>query len=227
MAAFYSCSNRTKKPELKLSENRPQNLTTQETNTSASSLDKNIIFLGDSLLNGKKAMITHYIAKYAINDSCEIITYTNNQLKSDFEGIRKIKSIRNKNTPDSVFVMPAFNSCDEGESYCFFDESLPRLLTDSYCCQPDNLFVVQDIDEDGINEVGIYYSGCSGRYKSLKIYTLKNSEWKEIGTSDFDVLTQDPTKVQFDKLVKKIAKNQFSICNFSEGKTTWEVIKMK
>jgi hypothetical protein len=123
--------------------------------------------------------------------------------------------------------MPMFNYCDDGESYCFFDKTLPRLSTDSYCCQPGNLFVIDDIDEDGIREIGIYYSSCSGRYKSLRIYSLKQNNWKEIGTSDFDILTQDPTQVNFRNLVRKISKKKFKICNFIEGQTKWETITMK
>src|SRR5690606_20703942 len=107
------------------------------------------------------------------SDSCKIKTYTIKELKENFEGIQIVKNIRNFRKPDTIFVMPPFNYCEQGESYCFFDKSLPRLTTDSYCCQPNNLFVVDDIDEDGVCEIGIYYSTCAGRYKSLKIYSLK------------------------------------------------------
>jgi hypothetical protein len=167
-------------------------------------LKKNFEFFSDSLLNGNKLIIQAYLNEYLI-DTCGIITYKSSILKSEFAGI----------------------NCDGGQSYCFFDEKLPRLKTDSYCCDPENLFVVQDIDEDGIKEIGIYYSTCASRYKSLRIYSLKSGQWKEIGESDFDVLTQDPTKVQFNKLVKKISKKKFKICSFIDGEKKWNIISME
>jgi hypothetical protein len=189
-------------------------------------LKKNFEFFSDSLLNGNKLIIQAYLNEYLI-DTCGIITYKSSILKSEFAGIKTISSITNSDTRDSVFVFPPFGYCDGGQSYCFFDEKLPRLKTDSYCCDPENLFVVQDIDEDGIKKIGIYYSTCASRYKSLRIYSLKSGQWKEIGESDFDVLTQDPTKVQFNKLVKKISKKKFKICSFIDGEKKWNIISME
>lgn len=183
-------------------------------------------FFADSLLNGNRAVIQGYIEKNQI-DSCRIIIYADSNLKAEFEGVKAIKGIRVNSTTDSVFVMPPFNYCEEGQSYCFYDKTLPRLYTDSYCCHPDNLFVTEDIDEDGIKEVGIYYSSCASRYKSLRLYSLKNGKWEQIGDSDFDIFTRDPGKIKFDQLVKKISKGKFKICNFLDGKTKWETITMK
>jgi hypothetical protein len=108
----------------------------------------------------------------------------------------------------------------------FLDKKIPRLQTDSYCAYAENLFSVADIDEDGLNEVGIYYSGCAGRYKSLIIYTLKKGKWKEIGHSIFDILTQDPTEVVYQELVKKTSKNRFKILNFENDKKYWKSYKI-
>jgi hypothetical protein len=189
-------------------------------------LNSNKQYLKDSLLKDNLGVIDNYFSIYQ-SDTCGILTHKNSELKEEFEGIKIVKGIKIDKQSDTVFVMPTFNYCDDGESYCFYDKTLPRLYTDSYCCQPDNFFVCSDIDEDGINEVGIFYSSCASRYKSLRIFSLKNGQWKEIGNSDFDVLTQDPDKVQFDKLVMKISKGTFKICNFMEGQTTWETTLMK
>ncbi|MBK9732624.1 MAG: hypothetical protein IPO83_15325 [Chitinophagaceae bacterium] len=189
-------------------------------------INANKQYFKDSLLNEKSGIIDNYFSSYQA-DSCGILTYKNSELKEEFEGIRIVKGIRTNKQSDTVFVIPTFNYCDDGESYCFYDKTLPRLYTDSYCCHPDNFFLCNDIDEDGINEVGIFYSSCASRYKSLRIFSLKNGKWKEIGTSDFDVLTQDPVKVRFNKLVKKVSKGKFKICNFIEGQTKWEIIEMK
>jgi hypothetical protein len=190
-----------------------------------SALDLNKQFLKDSLIKDEIGLIDYYFSVYQ-PDTCGVVVHKNSELKEAFEGIRTIKGIKTNKQNDTVFVMPTFNHCDDGESYCFYDSSLPRLSTDSYCCQPDNLFVVEDIDEDGICEIGIYYSSCVSRYKSLRIFSLKHNKWKEIGSSTFDILTQDPSKVKFEKLVKKQAKNKFMVCNFIEGKTEWESITL-
>ena len=189
-------------------------------------LSENVRFFSDSLLNGNKAIIGKIINENH-TDTCGTITYRHETLKSGFEGFKILKNISNNATTDTVFVVPPFNYCEEGQSYCFFDKSLPRLFTNSNCCHPDNLFVVQDIDEDGFKEVGIYYSSCASRYKSLRVYSLKKGLWKEIGSSVFDILTQDPTKVKFEYLVTKIKKGTFKICSFNEGQTTWETLTMK
>ncbi len=197
-----------------------------KTDSLTSILNSNKQYLKDSLLRDNFGVIENYFSIYQ-SDTCIILTHKNSELKEEFEGIRILKGIKNDKQNDTVFVMPPFNYCDDGESYCFYDKTLPRLYTDSYCCHPDNLFVCNDIDEDGISEIGIFYSSCSSRYKSLRIFSLKNGQWKEIGTSDFDVLTQDPDKVRFEKLVKKLSKGTFELCNFNEGQTKWETIKMK
>lgn len=197
-----------------------------KTDTLKLALERNVNFFADSLLKTNRSVVKAYMAKYQ-TDSCGIIVYQDSILKAGFEGVKAIKGIRDNEAIDSVFVMPPLNHCDNGQSYCFYDKTLPRLNTDSYCCQPDNLFVISDIDEDGIKEIGIYYSSCASRYKVLKIFSLKNGEWEQIGDSDFDIFTQDPSKAKFDQLVKKISKGKFKICNFLDGKTSWQTISMK
>ena len=197
-----------------------------KTDTLKLALERNMIFFADSLLKTSRSVLKTYMAKYQ-TDSCGIIVYQDSILKTEFEGVKAIKGIKENETTDSVFVMPPFNRCDDGQSYCFYNKTLPRLYTDSYCCHPDNLFVISDIDEDGIKEIGIYYSSCASRYKGLKIFSLKKGKWEQIGDSDFDLFTQDPTKVRFEQLVKKISKGKFKICNFLDGKTSWQTITMK
>lgn len=189
-------------------------------------LSSNKQYFKDSLLNENSGIIDNYFSLHQV-DTCGILTHKNSELKEEFEGIRIVKGIRTDKQSDTVFVMPTFNYCENGESYCFYDKTLPRIYTDSYCCHPDNFFVCNDIDEDGINEIGIFYSSCASRYKSLRIYSLKKNTWNEIGFATFDVLTKEPTKVKFSDLVKKVSKNKFQICSFNEGQTRWETIKMK
>jgi len=178
------------------------------------------------LLKGHAAVIQNYARKYH-RDTCGTLTYKNSRLKEGFEGVKAIKSIYINKKADTVFVMPPFNYCDEGESYCFYNNALPRLYTESNCCHPNNLFVLQDIDEDGIREIGIYYSSCTSRFKSLNIYSLKRGHWKEIASSTFDTFMKDPAKTRFSSLVRKISKGKFKICDFAEGQTKWETVVMK
>jgi len=143
-------------------------------------LKENLQFIGDSLLTGKTFLLNKYINNYQ-PDSCVIICYKNTELRSEFEGVKNIGDINSDKIPDTVYVIPPFNYCDEGYSYSFFDPTLPRLFTDSYCCHPDNLFSIGDIDEDEISEICIFYSSCVSRYKSLISYSLKEGKWKQIG----------------------------------------------
>ncbi len=137
---ILSCSNKTK----------------VDAQNNVSEIQSSIKYFSDSLLMTNNDILEDYLEKYQ-SEKCGNQNYTNKQLKDNFKGIKIIKNIRNNAQQDTVFVVPSFNYCDDGESYVFYDKSIPRLLTDSYCCNPHNLFVIKDIDEDGINEIGIYY----------------------------------------------------------------------
>jgi hypothetical protein len=199
---------------------------TQASDSLKIAFKKNVDFFANVLLKRHGLVFRNYIKKYQ-PDTCVMILRKNSELKAYFEGIRTIKGIRNNKKADTVFVVPPFNYCDDGDSYCFFDRTLPRLYTNSYCCHPRNLFVLPDIDEDGVREIGIYYSSCASRFKALRIYTLKIGKWKEIAGSTFDIFMKDPDKVRFNTLVKKISKGKFRICSFANGKSEWETVTMK
>jgi len=202
------------------------NKTNIEVQNNVSEIQSSINYFSDSLLRTNNKILEDYLEKYQL-EKCGNQNYTNKQLRDDFKGIRIIKNIRNNAQQDTVFVVPSFNYCDDGEAYVFYDRCIPRLLTDSYCCNPDNLFVIDDINEDGINEIGIYYSSCVSRYKSLRIFSLKQNSWNEITRSTFDIHTQDPDKVNFSDLVRKVGKNQFRICQFEDGRKEWITVIMK
>lgn len=175
-------------------------------------------FIGDSLLKGKRAVMDAYLATYQ-PDSCGIITYENTDLKKEFEGIKNVGDINGDGINDTVFVMVPFKYCDDGEAYVFFDTSLPRLLTDSYCCHPDNLFSIGDIDEDGFAEICIFYSSCASRFKALIAYSLKGGKWKEIGRCGFDIAFMKPNK---EKRVRKVGKGKFEMLQIIDKETQKE-----
>jgi hypothetical protein len=172
-----------------------------------SKLNENIHFVGDKLFTNKTSLIKHLVNTYQV-DTCGIIAYEDSTLREGFEGLKTIGDINGNKISDSVFVLPPFNYCDDGDSYYFFDTTLPRLYTDSYCCHPDNLFPIGDIDEDGIIEICIFYSSCTSRFKSLIAYSLKNKTWKQIGRCTFDVGFMKPDK---EKRVRKVGKGKFKM----------------
>ncbi len=172
-----------------------------------SKLNDNIVFFGDSLLTNKATLLKNLVSVYQV-DTCGFVAYEDSTLKGGFEGFKSIGDINGNKMPDTVFVLPPFNYCDDGDSYYFFDTTLPRLYTDSYCCHPDNLFPIGDIDEDGITEICIFYSSCTSRFKSLIAYSLKNKTWKQIGRCTFDVGFMKPDK---EKRVRKVSKGKFEM----------------
>jgi hypothetical protein len=196
--------------------------------TSDSVLSNSYSYYGDSLFRGHKELLTFIIKKY-YRDSCAPIIQSKKDLKDFFEGFKNLGDVNGDKKNDSIFILPPLNYCEdaEGQSYYFTDTSLPRLLSGSNCCHPCNFFKVPDIDEDGICEVGFYYSSCTSRYKSLEIYSLKNNQWQQIAASAFDILTQAPDKVRFEDLVRKISRNKFQIKNFDEGKKYWDTVELK
>ncbi|MGE7775252.1 hypothetical protein ACQKLP_11040 [Chitinophaga sp. NPDC101104] len=172
-----------------------------------SKLNDNLLFIGDSLFTGKAVLIKELVSKYQ-HDTCGFIAYKDSVLKAGFEGVKIVGDINGNKSNDTVFVLPSFNYCDEGDSYYFFDTSLPRLYTDSYCCRPDNLFPIGDIDEDGISEICIFYSSCASRFKSLIAYSLKKKTWKAIGRCTFDIEFVEADK---EKRVRKMGKGKFEM----------------
>ena len=58
----------------------------------------------------------------------------------------------------------------------------------------------------------------------MRVYRLKNEQWEQIAIAEFDIMTQDPAKVQLETLVQKISKNRFQIKNFFEGKRYWDTV---
>lgn len=214
---------------------RPIPVKIPQTDTINKVLSTNVDFYTDSVFHGHRKLLAYYFKKYCADLPCSPIgVYQDkNEIKKYFEGVKYIGSIKNKR--DSVFVLNPIVLCaykgeeySDGQAYYFTDSSLPRLQTDSYCCHPENLFTVGDINEDGISEIGIYYSGCASRYKLLKVYTLKNNLWKEIGSCIYDLSFANQNR-PFKDYVKKTAKNTFEMLeitdlpknNTKKGKPNW------
>lgn len=184
-------------------------------------LNDNVLFFGDSLFINKTSLVRYLVNSYQV-DTCGIIAYEDTTLREGFEGYKAIGDINGNKILDTIFVMPPFNYCDDGDSYYFFDTALPRLCTDSYCCHPDNLFPIGDIDEDGTTEICIFYSSCVSRFKSLIAYSLKNNNWTQIGRCTFDIGVMKPDK---EERVRKTGKGKFEMLEIVGKKENKEWIQ--
>jgi hypothetical protein len=177
-------------------------------------------FISDSLLHKNRAMLRAYLEKYR-TDTCGYIVHGKEKLREEFTGIKEIGDVNGDGRRDTVFLAQPFNYCDEGRSYYFFDTSIPRIYTDTFCVGLERFFTVPDIDEDGADEVAFYASSCVSRYKWISVCSLQNGEWIETAGVIFDIVTRDPEKTNFETLIKKTGKGTFMVCEFNEGKTTW------
>ena len=180
-------------------------------------LNENIQYFGDSLLKNRVSLVKTSVLSYQF-DSCGIVVYDDTTLRQGFEGIKFLKDLNGNGRNETVFILPPFNYCDDGDSYYFFDTTLPRLHTDSYCCHPENLFSIGDIDEDGVSEICIFYSSCVSRFKSLIAYRLKNNEWEQIGRCTFDINSMKPSK---ETRVRKTGKGKFEMLEIIDGNKEW------
>jgi hypothetical protein len=197
--------------------------------TSDSVLSTDYSFIGDSILKRHKALLAHYFKVYNAKN-CKAQVYSKKSLREGFEGFKRLGDINSDGKIDSIFVLNPLGMCeaDTGQSYYFTNNNIPRLVSHSYCCHPRNIFSVGDIDEDGISEIGQYYSSCVSRYKSLHIYSLKNHKWKEIGVSTFDLKYMSYDK-PFSHYVRKNGKNRFEMLEVTDltndkskiGKPNW------
>jgi hypothetical protein len=198
-------------------------------------LSTDVNFYSDSVFKGHKKMLQYYFKKYCRDLPCSPMGMYQDKkdIKEYFEGIKYIGRVKNKK--DSVFVLNPIIYCQikgeddmMGKAYYFTDTSLPRLQTDSNCCHPENLFPVGDIDEDGVAEVGLYYSSCSSRYKSLRVYTLKNNNWKKVGECVYDLMYHNETD-DYKPYIKKTGKSTFKMLEITDitedttriGKPNW------
>jgi hypothetical protein len=197
-------------------------------------LSNDIQFINDSILKGKfKLDISKYEAESKIK-GCLPERLQRKMFDQNYS--QKFKSVGDLNgdgKDDSVFILPGLTFCEEGESYYFTDNSIPRILTDSNCCHPPNILNIGDIDEDGKSEIAEYYSSCASRYKAITIYSLKNSKWKEIKSFSFVLNDKYFIEKDFKKLFRKTSKNHLEYYEIKdvniEGKliASWKKIKIQ
>lgn len=200
----------------------------------SSILSNDIEFINDSILKGKFKLD---ISKYEVED-CYPIIEKKKEVYEDYVnfGFKDLGDLNGDGKSDSVFILEPLNWCEEnnGKSYYFTDNNIPRIESVSFCCELEFIFNIGDIDEDGANELAEYKTSCASRYKSVSFWSLKNGKWKEIGnfTHMIDNGSYDIFK-NFDKLFKKTDKNKFKFLEISDELANgelvmeWKTITMK
>jgi len=189
-------------------------------------LSNDIHFINDSILKGKFELD---ILKYEL-ESAKKKCYPIRIEKKIFdefynEGFENLGDLNGDKKNDSVFVLHALNYCENGDSYYFTDNKIPRILTESNCCHPKSIFSIGDIDEDGGNEIAEYYSSCSSRYKKINIWTLKENKWELVASCAYTLNDNYKPFEDFEKLFKKISKNKFKFLEISDINVKGELVK--
>ena len=185
----------------------------------------------DLLSNSK----IHNRIKECLNDtSIVVLTST---LANEIERYSKIKSLGDLNNDginDSILIIPELfitkdNTIEEGASIIFTNIKLPRIRVNSPCLETNYIFPVADINNDGIIELGKYYSSCASRFKSLELISLNQKEWNVKGRVTFDIFYEEPKK---EKRIEKIELNKFRMREITSENTdsiidTWKIFEMK
>jgi len=232
---LFSCKDKTRKASSPVTTLIPKNESTDTAMDANKVKATDYAFFSDSVLHGHKAILKYYFTKYVSDTPCASywLFYDKKDLKEEFKGFHCIGSVKNNLIKDSVFVFDPLNYCFDGQAYYFTDTTLPRLETDSYCCHPSNIFLVGDIDEDGVSEIGLFYSSCVSRYKSLYVFSLKNKTWQEVGHCVYDLHYMDIGK-PYSYFVKKTGKSKFKMLEITDltddktkiGKRNWKQFSM-
>lgn len=222
-ALFFSCTNRSQNGALEpgRDEKPLQRSLSHDSTRPTATLNVGYIRTGnDSFLSNDAAFINQEILKGRFKvelerydtirrGHCAPDRLSKKTAVQEFEGFKNVGDLDNDGRGDYVFVLAPINRCEEGQSYYFSNPKIPRIATDSYCCHPESIFSIGDIDEDGSNELAQYYSSCASRYKAITVWTLKKNAWKEVETFSY-VLNEEYKEFEdFDKLAQKVARNKF------------------
>jgi hypothetical protein len=170
-------------------------------------------FIGDSILPGLKDAVRFHITKNSGND-CKNFVFEKKYLKQTLEPAVVLGNIR-KGVNTSVFNLLPIAVCDSSlftgyKDYYFTDTVLPKFPATEGCTHPHDIFRVGDIDEDGVSEIGHYYSSCVSHYKSLHVWTLRKNTWVEVGVSTFDQRFMSYDR-PFSSYVRKRGKGVFEM----------------
>ena len=147
---------------------------------------------------------------------------------------KPIGDINNDGVNDSIMIIPELyitkeQGIEDGASAIFTDKNLPRIRVDVSCLEAHYFFPVADINDDGITELGQYYTSCASRFKGLKLISLDQGKWKTKGQVIFDVFYEEPKK---EKRIEKVGTNKFRMREITAENTDriidiWKTFEMK
>ncbi|HOX82138.1 MAG TPA: hypothetical protein PLS08_03850 [Chryseolinea sp.] len=156
----------------------------------------------------------HPRVKECLRDS-EIVILTRTFLSdtSRFYRLRNLGDINGDLLNDSIMVVPELfitsdSSYENGTSIIFTDSSIPRIRVDQQCLDVNFIFVVGDIDEDNLMELGKYYTTCVSRSKRIDLLSRKDNTWKSCGAVTFDTWFEDPP---MEQRIRKMDKGKFEM----------------
>ncbi|CAM3815681.1 hypothetical protein FLGE108171_15730 [Flavobacterium gelidilacus] len=229
--SFLACRN-----EVKTSKNisNDEQISKLKANKSENAiLSNDIEFINDSILKGKFKLD---ISKYELENSkkeCfpgtlkteEFYEYSLDADRTTKKEFKFLGDINADGKAESVFILPALGWCEEGQSYYFTDNKIPRIQTESNCCHVESIFSIGDIDEDGGIEIAEYSSSCASSFKSINIWTLKNSKWKLVADFSFKINNEYKAFDDFDKLYKKVSKGKFKFLEIYDINGKGELLK--
>jgi hypothetical protein len=190
-------------------------------------ISNDVAYINDSILKGKFKLDISKYELYSKKNKCYPDRISKKTISEFYnQGFKNLGDLNGDKKDDLVFVLHALNSCEEGDSYYFTNNKIPRIQTESHCCHPESIFSIGDIDEDGGNEIAEYYSSCSSNFKSFRIWTLKNNKWKFIEQFGFFYNNGKYEAFKdFDKLYKKISKNKFKFLEISDMLANGKMVK--
>jgi hypothetical protein len=226
--SFFACRNEVKKTS------SVEHKSKLIPNKSADSiLSNDIKYINDSILKGRfKLDISRYELENKKKNCYPFALKKEEFYEYPIEGdlilekqIKNIGDINADGIEDSVFILPSLGWCEEGQSYYFTDNNIPRIQTSSVCCHVESIFSIRDIDEDGGIEIAEYFSSCASNFKNITIRTLKNKHWKEVASFTYYISNGKYEAFKdFDKLYKKVAKKKFKFLEISDRRANGEVV---
>jgi hypothetical protein len=198
-------------------------------------LSNDIQFINDSILKGKFQLDISRYELESKKNRCYPIRLAKKMVYEFYEqGFKNLGDLNGDKKDEKVFVLHALNYCENGDSYYFTNNKIPRIQTESNCCHPESIFSIGDIDEDGGNEIAEYYSSCSSNLKCINIWTLKENNWKFVEKFAFYYHNGKYEAFKdFKKMYKKIGKNKFKFLEISDMRGNgvpiqeWKIVTMK
>lgn len=177
------------------------------------------------------------IKECLLDTSIVVITSLLLRNLDDYNQVRGLGDIDNDNIIDSIISIPEMVAILNNDtitelayysSINFTNNNLPRIVETEITINNNSIFLVNDIDEDGIKEVGKYFTTGASRFKGLQLISLQKNEWELQGQVIFDLNYPNPKKeTRFKKLeINKFALRQITDFYSKDVEDKWIEFKL-